>query len=106
MSSAFIRSYVSPYGPKKLKKGQDNLVFTVKVLHVFYFVEEAVHGAVRDFPVNGEKDGLETFKRMFSQPDVFFSRFRGILLEEMIQSIFHLRSEIVFVSLLCQANTS
>jgi hypothetical protein len=37
---------------------------------------------------------------------VFFRRFRGILLEEMIQSSFDLRSEIVLVSLLCQTNTS
>ena len=59
MGSAFIRFHVSPYGPEKLKKGQDDLVFAVDVFDILYFVEEAVHGAVRDLPVNGQQDGFE-----------------------------------------------
>ena len=52
------------------------------------------------------RTALRFFERVFDHPDLFFRRFRGILLEEMIQSVFHLRSEIVLVSLLCQASTS
>ena len=106
MSLAFIRFHIFPYGGEKLKKGQDDLVFTVNVLDVFYFIEKAVHGAVCDLPVDGQQDGLEPFERVFYQRHGSFCRFRRILLEQMIQPIFHLRSKIVLVSLLCQASTS